>query len=114
MSDNPNIDASIKVAAVCRALSDPFRLHAFVLLMGRKASASRSLGPDIPMPEAVDEIAYALNISPEVVEHHIMELARADLVTIVDNLGGCPMLAVNTDLLELTRRHIDGPRTDEP
>jgi DNA-binding transcriptional ArsR family regulator len=109
MSINPNIDDSVEAAGVFRTLSDPFRLHIFTSIAG--ASRARSENGHVEpleMSSLVDEIAVGMNMAPDLVEQHILELSRAKLVVVDEEIDGQLILVVNTDLVKRVRRIASG------
>lgn len=98
MTDPHNIDDSVAAAAVFRTLSDPYRLHMYVVLRGMCVRGDEPTGT-VAFADAIDQVACSLNMSPGLAEQHLMELARARLVVVEDDEQGRPIAKMNVALL---------------
>ena len=107
MPNNGIEDEHPGMAIAFRGLADPYRLRVFAALQELESAELASAGESQEMPLVIEAIVRATNISPSSVEHHLMELRRAGLVTIGEGSGGQAIVAIDQRRLGLVKDLLD-------
>jgi DNA-binding transcriptional ArsR family regulator len=105
---NPEYIEGVKgLAGAFRALADPYRLQVFLLvrrLIGDEVGSQRSLD----MADIIEEAVYNTNMSPAVVEHHLLDLSRAHLLAVTDAPDGRVRVSLDGDMFSEIRAVMEG------
>ena len=99
MSTPEGVGANKDLAAAFRALADPFRLRVYRMLLEAEGMAGQENGVPLDMSDVVEHVTYLTNMSPSVVEHHLLDLARARLAIIEEGEDGRPRVALNHEMV---------------